>query len=663
MINEPQTIEIQAQPDHISSLAKVNPISALLEMIWNALDADAHLITISVLRDAMGGTTGLLIQDDGEGLQHEKAQEAFGFLGGSWKKYAHRTNKESRILHGREGKGRFKALALGSKACWDITYRLDGDLFRYEIRMADSDISHCQIAPPERAKASGTGTTVKISDLSAQERYLVDEAKLTQTLGEHLALYLRQYPNVVIRYEAQEIKPSQFEKAFNTYTLTNVPVEPGKNVSAELEIVEWTIRRERRLYLCRHDGFTVYEVEMGVRPGSEFYFTAYIRSAYVEELEEQHRLELGELDSGLNMLLAEARKVIKKHFREKKALAATELVSAWKREGIYPYTDEPKDEIETAKRQVFDICAFNVNEYVADFGQIETASKKLTFLMLREALEDNPSALRRILAEVLSLPLEKQEELAEILEETSLAGIIEASKLVTDRLTFLKGLEELLFDSESKKQLKERSQLHKILEKESWIFGEEYHLTASDEGLTTVLKKHIKKLRPGEAIEEVARDDGSAGTIDLLLAREVPQPGKEKRDFLVVELKRPSQKIDLEVKNQIESYALAVVRDERFDKNNTSWTFLAVSNDISPDALETIDQVDKPFGFFLKKDHYRVGLITWAQVLQKCRTRMELFRDKLGYNATRDAGLDLLREKYAKYLPEALLQKEGPTSE
>jgi hypothetical protein len=95
--------------------------------------------------------------------------------------------------------------------------------------------------------------------------------------------------------------------------------------------------------------------------------------------------------------------------------------------------------------------------------------------------------------DVLELPKEKQEELAELLDQTSLSAIIESSKLVADRLTFLKGLEELLLNKESKKELDERSQFHKILEEETWIFGEEFHLTTSDETLTILIKSANRK--------------------------------------------------------------------------------------------------------------------------------------------------------------------------
>jgi len=36
-------IQVEAQADHLDSIARSNPINALAELIWNALDADADI--------------------------------------------------------------------------------------------------------------------------------------------------------------------------------------------------------------------------------------------------------------------------------------------------------------------------------------------------------------------------------------------------------------------------------------------------------------------------------------------------------------------------------------------------------------------------------------------------------------------------------------------
>jgi hypothetical protein len=77
-----------------------------------------------------------------------------------------------------------------------------------------------------------------------------------------------------------------------------------------------------------------------------------------------------------------------------------------------------------------------------------------------------------------------------------------AATLVADRMKFLEALRFILFDYDARHKLRERSQLHKILEQNTWIFGEEYNLCASDKDLTTVLKAHREKLDPDLVIDD-----------------------------------------------------------------------------------------------------------------------------------------------------------------
>jgi hypothetical protein len=137
---------------------------------------------------------------------------------------------------------------------------------------------------------------------------------------------------------------------------------------------------------------------------------------------------------------------------------------------------------------------------------------------------------------------------------------------VADRLKFIHGLEALLFDVDSKKLLKERSQLHRMVaENNTWIFGEEFNLTVDDQSLTEVLRKHRKLIGDNVVIDQpVRRIDGKVGIIDLMLSRMVPQNHSDEREHLVVELKRPSVKVGADEITQVKKYAFTVADDERF---------------------------------------------------------------------------------------------------
>lgn len=659
----PHQIRVEAQIDHLQSLARAKPINALSELIWNALDADAEQVSVMITDNDIGSPERITIEDNGDGVLLTDAEDAFGHLGGSWKKGRSKTRRGGRNLHGRDGKGRFKAFGLGSYVTWETTIKSGDDLLRYSISGKGTDLSHFNIGSPEKVTGTRTGTRVVIEGITEPLGIFSADGSALSQLSELFAIYLRDYPSTRIYLRGERVDPASVQKNLRTIDIADFDIGDGNRVSAKLEIIEWNFnKKERKLCLCDARGFSLHEIEAGLRPGSEYNFTAYLCSDYIEKLHKDNTLALEDLNVGLKRLVDHARDQMRGYFRSRKAETAASVVQEWKNEGIYPFQGEPTDTLDRARREVFDICALNVHEYLDSFRHGQTKDRKFTLRMIRTALDDNPEALKKILGELLELPKERQKELAELLEQTSLSNIIEASKTVTDRLNFLSGLEELLFNPDTKKSVRERTQLHRILESESWIFGEEFFLTNSDENLTTVLRTHLDRLRPPgkkkrkEKLAPVVRDDGSEGVIDLMLGREIPQYRKNRKEFLVVELKRPDQKIDLTVKGQIESYALAVVKDERFDTRNTYWTFVAVSNEMTDEAAETVNQLDKPVGFFLNKDNYRVGLVTWAQVIQASRTRLEMLREKLGYVATKDKGIALLHDKYSKYLPANMAQ-------
>lgn len=655
------SVIVQAQNDHLQSVARARPLAALAELVWNALDADANRVKIVFEDNVLGSPNSIRIIDDGQGICEKDALQAFGNLGGSWKRNRQNIVHSTKKIHGRDGKGRFKAFALGRVVEWDTAFvDENSNLKQFTICGNGNNLQRFEIAsavdaPPGRNK----GTTVRITNLLDSLPGLLSEGPADRELSEVFALYLKKYPTVELFFRGKKIDPSLVQISHRSIDLPPIDTEEGNTISCSLDVVEWSFsKKDRRICLCDGDGFMLHEVEAGIRPGTEFNFTAYIRSDFISHLHDKNLLILEELNPLLCNTLEAARSELRAYFRRRKAESAGELVQSWKEEGVYPFDGIPSNPVEQARREIFDICALNVHENLVSFRDGKEKDRKFTLSMIKTALDGNPEALKRILIDVLELPRDRQSELAELLQHTTLSAIIETSKMVTDRLRFLAGLQELLFKPESKRALKERSQLHRILENETWIFGEEYLLTSSDENLTTVLKKHINRLRPNVRQEKkpkpVQRDDGSEAVIDLLLGREIPAYASTRRQFLVVELKRPSQPINLEVKAQIESYAIAVARDERFDKTNSYWSFLAISNEMTEEAEITITQQGKAYGLFQDNPHLKIGLATWSEILGASRARLEAFRTKLNYTATTDQGIAFLHERYSQYLPEVL---------
>ncbi len=225
-----------------------------------------------------------------------------------------------------------------------------------------------------------------------------------------------------------------------------------------------------------------------------FNISVYLLSDYIEELQKSGNIAFGENEIVLRLALDVARDMARKYVKDRLHENAREFIDEAKKEGIYPYEGKPKTEVEEAQRKVFDILALNINEFVPKFSEQEKTNKKLTFSLVKEALESDSKSLRKIIAEAINLPKEKQDELAEILESTSLADITTAIKEVTDRLRILYELKIILFDPKMRKKILERKHLHQIVKHNTWIFSDDYSLGAEDVNLKNVLTSHLQYL-------------------------------------------------------------------------------------------------------------------------------------------------------------------------
>jgi hypothetical protein len=189
----------------------------------------------------------------------------------------------------------------------------------------------------------------------------------------------------------------------------------------------------------------------------------------------------------------------------------------------------------------------------------------------------------------------------------------------------------------------------------SWLFGEQYHLSVDDQSLTEVLKKHIELQRREVLLDEpVVRADGRRGVVDLMYSRNTSISGSADREHLVVELKRPKVPIDTDATNQVESYAFAVADDERFRDVNVKWVFWAISTKVDANVQRKTKQKDRPVGMLHQDDGQRITIWvkTWGQIINDARARLQFMADKLAIVPDRDQSLAYLKATYPKYLSE-----------
>lgn len=648
--------EVAVQKDHLKKLSGSKPIAAIAELIWNSLDADASSVKVSFKKDLMDGLSEIHIQDDGDGIPYKDAISLFSPLGGSWKAQAAQTRRIGRTLHGQEGQGRFKAFALGRIAEWHVRYKKNDQIMTYLIRgMANMPNKFTLTAEKPCEDSTTTGVTLIISEPLKNFKSLSDD-DVTSSFAPYFVKYLLDYKNVGISIQGESISTSKYIKNQSKYEIGKI-VDDDTEYQCKLEIIEWNDIQSSDLFLCSENGFPLSMYEKQIRGIGDYQYSAFISSGYITKLNNHGLLSLLDMERSLSNIIDSAKDQLKNHFKERMLEDSADQIKKWKEEKVYPYHDEPTGPVETAERQVFDIMALNLHKHMPTLNTSEQKLKKFQFLMLRQVIEKSPDDLQAILHEVIQLGEAQRAELFSLLKETSLSAMISASRKVADRLKFLDGLEQIIFTKEMKKNLKERSQLHRILADNTWVFGDMYDMSVDDKSLTEVLRAHIRAMSHKDEVvidEPVKRIDGKTGIVDLMLTQSIPRNHHSELEHLVIELKAPTVTIAQKELNQLESYAFAVSADERFRGLNTRWDFWIVSNDMDAYAQQKMQQPGYSDGVFYRSNtnsgiDITLRIKTWSQIIQECRHRLEFIKKQLNLNIDRSDGLKYLKDTYASY--------------
>ncbi|MFF2842499.1 ATP-binding protein [Paenarthrobacter sp. NPDC057981] len=637
---------LEVQKDHLDRLVKT-PAAGVEELIWNAIDADAETVDCRLVLLPSGGLDSLTISDNGEGITEERANISFERLGGSWKKQTEKS-EGGRGLHGQAGQGRLAAFGIGDWVRWTSTSEaVDGGLRTIEITGRRGNLQEIQIEVVEPPLAS-KGTSVEISQLTKAALKWLESPKAPDRLTSTFALTLEKY-DVNLRWDGRKIDPRDIQSARWSESLT-VEALGAEHVQVELVIIEWKIPEGRKLLLCDSSGVPLHETNVGIQaPG--FNFTAYVKWDGFKE----HAANLSLADfapDSVQAVLAAARVAMKFYFSDRVMSRGSELVRAWKNDDIYPFKAQPSNEVERAERELFEIVAVTAADA---FKDTDKKSKRLSLHLIKEALENNPGGLQDVLGEVIGLPESDLADLGALLKETTLGNIIRSTREITDRLKFVAGLEEIIYGDDFRRTILERTQLHRILAAETWIFREEYQLTADDTTLKTALDRygHLLKSDDPSSDEEREREvldhTGGVPVVDLMLSRVIEQQ-ENRRHHIVIEIKRPTVHIGHSQISQIERYAAAVVDDGRFDLASTTWEFWIVGDKIANAARMKTARggvIQEPSAEY----PVTIRAVSWSQIIRDARHRLKFVQDGLRFGPTNVEVMKHLRQKHGSFLP------------
>ena len=447
--------------------------------------------------------------------------------------------------------------------------------------------------------------------------YNIDKEYLISELLLEFAAYLLAHNDIQILIEDKKldiISQIKKQKDFST----KIEAE-GKFYDINVKIILWKDKQKKTKYICGEDNVVYREDLLKISEN----ICIYVSSPYFDELKKNNLIDALNYDKTASAILKFADEKLHEYIVELKTQSDSDLLNMIKEDEAYPteFKGTITDNIILKKQEIFDLVAVEVVKNISPIK--DTRVRKLNYQLIVEAINSNPSSLKKILEEVFNLSKEKQDELANILEHVTLNNIITTMQEVSNRLTFLDVLYEIIY-GDSCKKMKERTEFQKILEDELWIFGDQYKFGATDESLRKILIKHIKELGREEFIGTIDLKSEQLNNIpDICLFNK--QKIGTKYQNLIVEIKRPTVDIGEEQISQIKKYAYAIKDEPGFDNQNTVWNFILIGRNLTKFALHELE--GKKDCLLHEMDNIKIYVKKWADLIEEEKLRYEYFKE------------------------------------
>lgn len=238
-----------------------------------------------------------------------------------------------------------------------------------------------------------------------------------------------------------------------------------------------------------------------------------------------------------------------------------------------------------------------------------------------------------IFKKILNLSDDNLARFRALLSKTEIENVVRFSSTVARKLDFLNFLHELIYGDISM-YIKERSQLHKIVERELWLFGENYNGVPnlwSDRKIGNILTELRETIFINDPTDgEIQKSmEGLNDITDLFFYNNKILDNGD-REIMIVELKSPKTSISEKELNQIDRYAFTIEDNPIFPSSKVKYKLILISSKLTKYAQSKLksrnDQYkDIPFLYEKKKGkNIEIYVMEWSELI-------ELNKRKLGY--------------------------------
>ena len=592
------------------------PWHALVELVWNGLDARATRIDINVESNDLHGLEVIQVVDNGDGIDFHNLSDNFDRFNESLKKGASQ--------HGSHGRGRLAFHKLCQNASW---YTRFGDSDAY-ISVNSGNVKNYT-----GENLSGNEQLECLQKLKSGTCVLLEN--FTENLPE-IEVLLHKFSIEFGWYLALNKEREIF---FNNGKFkVTIPVHDFKEVNVDIEdspfkltFLRWHDKptsEQSHYYLLNSGGRTVYKQYSSFNKKSLFWLSVYAQSDWVDDFTDKNPDMFVSEDCTtssktykrlLDVLNSHSKEIYEDYLRR----FVDDEMEKFKEEGAFPtYVNEDSSYGEWRLGNTLDLVR---QIYISEPALFKNSNKKQRKIIIRLldkiTVSDHNEDLFEVLESVLDLEPEKMKKFSEQIQRSKLEHIISTIDVLHRREHAVSIIREIMRNHYNR--VLETPDMQLVIENNTWLFGSQYETLGAEEddfvSITKKMRSEIKGIDDIDAddLDDITYIEGIRGQVDLFLARRIPKTDYDGTRYfhcVVIEIKRPGIALNFKHLNQLDRYASILAKNPEFNGDHTRIDLVLVGRKISSSDTSIKARLDTC------KDKQDPGLVTAGKIKSYVKT-------------------------------------------
>lgn len=606
------------------------PIESLYELIWNGFDAGATEVQLYIKRNELEGIDEILISDNGSGIDFNS--ESCGF-----NKYDDSEKKNSIQTHGKDGVGRFGFHKISHKAEWHT--KNSRGMYKTTIDstiLQDFDIIELEKNEIDLLQNLNSGTVVRLIGFDGQEN-LPSEDDIIRFLSIEFGWYLAIKENAQITFNEVDIEIPQADTLSYTFEIDGF--------SFYTQFYRWykkpSSEKSYDYYITNNNNVKSRELS-GFNKKPNFYLSTIIKS----DIFNDNDLDLIKMNSELidwsqlNSEILNKQESIYLNFLQSKA---DEVIESYEEKGFFLKPKGIDREYDLWRNKNIKIVVKEL--YINDpslFNNLKEKPAKILIRLLDKLMTSNENdSLIDVLEGVLDLEADNLDRLSKIIKDSSLENIISTVEEITKRLSVVRMIRDLMEHKYHK--VLETPDLQKIIENNSWLFGEQYSLIGAEEDDFNKLSKNLRSQVQGiddidvSEIDEGIEISGAKRQVDFFLAsKNMSYDESNNRIYkcLIIEIKRPSISLNKKHLRQVEDYAEIISKHPSFGSERMRFELILIGRKISKEDTSIKSklksaEIHQEKGLINKDEKIKTYIRDWFSILDEHELSHNYLLDKL----------------------------------